>query len=354
MPGNLQSHLAHKASLNTLPVEILHEVCTLLPSKGLLPFRRVCHLFARIGAEHLLSTINLQYQRTSFGRATEIAGHPQLANHVKSLEFNAERLHRWEWGNKKSYTLEEWISNFAKLNPAEHTAGYVRDAYATYMELLNDESKIEEQGLCRNALSIATMAFQNLKHVTLRLADNFEGGVYAFRTSKDDVVLTRAKRLDDHRGVEEFVALLSAVDAAGICLESIHAGMISHHLLDQGDEALNVMKRVLKPLRTLHLSIALPCIYIFGNDDFSPDYKAANKLNIKWADGSFVEFLTSASNLRTLHIAMPYSKFQKGFHIVRKCIPSSWSVSLQSTYGIIFPISPSPISKLLKRTSSTC
>lgn len=77
--------------LNSLPPEILHEICRLLEGKEVRNFRLSCKLFSMVGSDYLLDEVHLIHKPSSYQRLCKIAEHP-LADQVTALFFEADRL----------------------------------------------------------------------------------------------------------------------------------------------------------------------------------------------------------------------------------------------------------------------
>lgn len=86
-------------SLDCLPVELLHRICSLLPLDDRLPFRQTSKRFAVVGAEHFLEEITVVFKCDRFQRVKDISAHPVRKN-IKTLCFYGDRF------EDKSY--DEW------------------------------------------------------------------------------------------------------------------------------------------------------------------------------------------------------------------------------------------------------
>jgi len=87
--------------LQTLPPELLHKIFSYLDSRvQLVAMRETCSLLASIGLDHFNDEVSLVYHRDRFRAITEVAAHPKLAKHMRSLFYMANR--------KKLLDFEKW------------------------------------------------------------------------------------------------------------------------------------------------------------------------------------------------------------------------------------------------------
>ena len=78
--------------LQTLPPKLLHKVFSYLDSRvQLVAMRETCSLLASIELDHFNDEVTLVYHRDRFRAITEIAAHPKLAKHMRSLFYMADR-----------------------------------------------------------------------------------------------------------------------------------------------------------------------------------------------------------------------------------------------------------------------
>lgn len=87
--------------LQTLPPELLHKIFSYLDSRvQLVAMRETCSLLASVGLGHLNDEVSLVYHRDRFRAIAEIAAHPKLSKHMRSLFYMADR--------NKLMDLEKW------------------------------------------------------------------------------------------------------------------------------------------------------------------------------------------------------------------------------------------------------
>lgn len=78
--------------LQTLPPELLHKIFSNLESLvQLVAMRETCSLLASIGLDHFNDEVSLVFHRDRFRAITEIAAHPKLSKHMRSLFYMADR-----------------------------------------------------------------------------------------------------------------------------------------------------------------------------------------------------------------------------------------------------------------------
>lgn len=122
--------------LDSLPVELLHQVCQFLNLKELKTFRLSCRLFATIGSDYLLDELHVYYKRDDFERLVEIARHPASAKATSIIFFGdrLETLTKSKWMHEReSYLAIEAERN--RGHRAYHVLSINDDGEATELPI---------------------------------------------------------------------------------------------------------------------------------------------------------------------------------------------------------------------------
>ncbi|CAG9975179.1 unnamed protein product [Clonostachys byssicola] len=97
-------------ALNTLPVEILDQICKSLPRhRDVSNFRLACHRLADVGLPALLPRLTVQLFPESLDRLCNIASDPVLKHHVFIIVFVMDIF------DPEDSTLDEWKDKLAEM-----------------------------------------------------------------------------------------------------------------------------------------------------------------------------------------------------------------------------------------------
>ena len=85
-----------KANMSSLPSELIHMTCKLLPVDSIPSFRLVHPVWADVGLHYMIPEVHLVLLPSSFARLQAIAEHPVLRQYVSSLIYEANTLPKFE------------------------------------------------------------------------------------------------------------------------------------------------------------------------------------------------------------------------------------------------------------------
>jgi hypothetical protein len=154
--------------------------------------RETCFLLASIGLDHFNDEVSLVYHRDRLQAITEIAAHPKLAKHMRSLFYMADRsnlldFEKWDmqrpfpepsdeelrreeyleaYGSREipSRTEEDLATIWREARPTDSEC---RKGYEIYRALCQDQYKIGRQGYDRDCLRALFEGCPKLREVTV-------------------------------------------------------------------------------------------------------------------------------------------------------------------------------------------
>lgn len=138
-------------ALNSLPLEILDQICRSLPRhRDVSNFRLVCHRLADVGLSALLPRLTIQLFPESLDRLCDIASDPVLKHHVFIIVFVMDIF------EPEGSTFEEWQDKLAEMAESLHPN--------VDFKMLEDEEEMRSswEGL-RHLLSRQEEAFRTLE-----------------------------------------------------------------------------------------------------------------------------------------------------------------------------------------------
>ena len=87
-----QQRRANMTTLETVPAEVLHAICSLLSSKDVAAARRTSKVLAEIGAHHLVRQVTFYTSEASLDRLQKVAEHNVFRLYVGTVHFEANLL----------------------------------------------------------------------------------------------------------------------------------------------------------------------------------------------------------------------------------------------------------------------
>ncbi|KAF2802602.1 uncharacterized protein BDZ99DRAFT_550914 [Mytilinidion resinicola] len=85
LPQRPSPAVAGPSHIDRLPTELLHEICSYLPTTAVKTFRRQNKRFADIGAEYLFNLVVVHFSEKSFDKLRFIASNPEWAKSVRTI-----------------------------------------------------------------------------------------------------------------------------------------------------------------------------------------------------------------------------------------------------------------------------
>ena len=139
------------STMDTLPNELLHDVCSCLLSADIKNLRLLNHQFANLGAEYLLPEVHLVFEEESVKRLHEIARHPIIGRAVTSLFYEATLIDSlddevWSdvvfWGLTEDVTPEFPSSEMRRSREDEEAKGW--NAYCALLSWQSNSARNKE------------------------------------------------------------------------------------------------------------------------------------------------------------------------------------------------------------------
>ncbi|KAK4548225.1 hypothetical protein LTR36_010095 [Oleoguttula mirabilis] len=323
-------------SLLELPPELLHRICGYCEVAGIKSVRCTSNLLAAIGAEYLLSEVEVFFVRESLDRMMQIAHSPGVAKGLRTLCFQADRLPilacRSDWEGKrdrsdferetiaatptsveirtlKSTPRGERLLNRRLVKAVEterklDVKGRISAAYHLYETLLRDESRLETDGTARESLRTLFKASPRLDSIIFTVANELR---HTTTTNVDSFNATLTHPFGDRDNqtwcIHQLQATLCAAYDANLDLASLAVATISYRFFDLPPDVADQVYRVASRLRNLRIDFN----WCYDNDTDEMDDTELTGLLRDVKDQRLVHFFASASQLHRLKIGGPYA-----------------------------------------------
>ena len=336
--------------LQTLPPQLLHKIFSYLDSRvQLVAMRETCSLLASIGLDHFNDEVSLVYHRDRFQAITEIAAHPKLAKHMRSLFYMADRsklldFEKWDmqrpfpepsdeelrreeyleaYGSREipSRTEEDLATIWREARPTDSEC---RKGYEIYRALCQDQYKIGRQGYDRDCLRALFEGCPKLREVTVASQRSCMRQLDANRVF--------AKAMTEPNGdlywwlevVHQVLGVAMAAAQSGIELDSLTLLSLSPAIFDTskgsgvGSDQWSALKTLVRPLRRLRLFLQADAPE--EDDGEGTDEDERNELDYESDEPDYEqmyhqfnevlnthahEILSAATSLRVLKLQLP-------------------------------------------------
>ncbi|CAH0051344.1 unnamed protein product [Clonostachys solani] len=342
-------------ALNSLPLEILDQICRSLPRhRDVSNFRLACHRLADVGLPALLPRLTVQLFPESLERLCDIASDPVLKHHVFIIVFVMDIF------DPDGSTFEEWQDNVAEMAEFDHPA--------VSFEMLSDEMEMraswESLGLLlsrqEDAFRIfessrvqdALQQFRNLNYLEVRFSRPLDG------TSRDETyknILERHPYIykDNHPfypsdplsmytglpGIKPLRTLLRGIGKPGLRalrVEALDASFFNGNLTAKAAE-FNSLLGSLRDLNTLQLTVT-------HSDDGMESAQSSLSTD------RFRTFLSSAPHLEDIDVQFGNKDSIQFYPKVADVLPGEYSwPNLQRLRLSVVEISPPVFLDFLRR-----
>ncbi|KAL8904187.1 MAG: hypothetical protein Q9171_007136 [Xanthocarpia ochracea] len=340
--------------MDQLPFELQHLIFTLGDRSDVRNLRLACKTFANVGLDYLLPEVEITFTQKSFDHLAEIVKHPILSHRVKSLFYHIDLLREHhngdEWmraiGDKLLYginTVNRWMPpmpafdapkrdwrlyrrNRAKANSPEwvYTEKQLAVGYATYKKRWSEQHHLRQQDFGSAEIVAMVSQLPNLKHITLSnfLKATPKGNNTVGDTFEDTLLEAYGdENYEHHRGVPQLLSLFNGIHCAtaDIKLESLNTGLISWKILQEGDQNLEIMKDILRPLKFLKMALSTSQYYGWRDLDNPLDDEAVldgdTDCQAFLDQGRHLAMIQPIPNLQVLDLTF-HSKYPYRFNLV--------------------------------------
>lgn len=279
--------------LNTLPVELLHQICSLLPrgSKDVQNFRLACKTFAAVGIEHLSFELHTLFKRTHLDLLVEQSARP-VGKGVTSLFYEADRLEEmatFEAWNDKRRHQEDLVSFFGIIDleligesgmtervkrnmdrsikkataeaktRAQPSEKELQDAYANFKHYLEDELRMIEEDADIKAFQTCFENCPKIDNIIVSLGNAIRSRTKVNKHAYEDAMVAHSyEDLPDRYGVRQLTSVLLASHRAKLNIKCLLAGEISHQFLNQPEEVMAEIGAAIQQLSWLDIQFHNP------------------------------------------------------------------------------------------------
>ncbi|KAK0627865.1 hypothetical protein B0T14DRAFT_563634 [Immersiella caudata] len=152
--------------LDSLPVELLHSIMSLLDPKELHPLRLTCSRLSVVATSHTMKTLAFCLCKGDFDNLQRIANRPDHAEHVTSLLYYAEML------SSKRHDFEAYAR---EVNYYQFADAELRDHFATYERLFESQQEMLSQNTDSKVLEQLIPRLPNLEDITVTSQPGWPG-----------------------------------------------------------------------------------------------------------------------------------------------------------------------------------
>lgn len=270
--------------IGSLPPEIAEKVCTELETPDITSLRRVSKFWMTVATPWFLPRVHLIFKPDSFRRLVDISKHRVIRHNVTSLFYEADALRTYQSRKEWEADLHETIPSplrddpailppgatererrahgrdlAKRANPPKHTEQYLRQAYAEYERLYNEQNDLRLENYGAAVIADAMSRFPKLSNIRMSLGHGLAPpSDYSLRTYAP--TLQEAYGDDYHdvpSGVAQMQSLLLGADLAQLQLTHLEIGEVDWKFLWEPADTLKSMKKSLKCLRSLALKMSL-------------------------------------------------------------------------------------------------
>jgi hypothetical protein len=299
--------------------------------------RETCSLLASIGLDHFNDEVSLVYHRDRFQAITEIAAHPKLAKHMRSLFYMADRnklLDFETWDMERPYpepsdeelrreeyleacgsralpyrTEKDPMTIWQEARPAESEC---QESYEVYQALCRDQHKIERQGYDRDCLRALFEGCPKLREVTVASQRSCMRQLDANRVFAKAMTEPTGDRYWWNEIVHQVLSVATAAAQSGLELDSLTLLSLSPSIFDNGSavkaDQWRALKNLVRPLRRLRLFLQADAPEEGDEeepDELEPDYEQVYHHFNEILESHAHNILSVASNLRVFKLQLP-------------------------------------------------
>lgn len=261
--------------MDTLSPELLHDICACLRIEDVLTFRLVCKVFADIGSAHMLPEVSFYMHQGEFARLREIASHPIVSKHVRSLTYFSEVLDSEKMtfpAYVRAHTVENsngaWNSFFKRHETPN--VPQLRAEYHSYELLMKEQQDIIDNHLDVALLKEIIPKFPSLRQATMSSGDWFYEATTKGRfhdANRDDILLRKVRKspFDDApdwtgnqlqpEGKRHLNGLIAGLVSSDCHLESFRAGILDWKFFKSFSRVPDHLAKTLKYLKRLEIHI---------------------------------------------------------------------------------------------------
>lgn len=240
----------------TLPPELLHLIFSALGLRDVKALRTTCSVFAAVGVDYLTDEVPLVFHRDKFKALTEIAKHPRLSKHLRSLfyVFDRCRLVNYEtWDiqrpDPRPWEEEEWdmtartytnrdIRTFERASNKRWSQELQRRAsvpqserragYEAFTALCRDQRELEDEFYDRQCLRALFVGCKKIDEVTVASRKDMYRDLAVVRTAfKDAMTEPREDRQWWRSGIDQVLCVAIAACQAATLLDSLTLSGVS-------------------------------------------------------------------------------------------------------------------------------
>lgn len=319
----------------SLPPEIADRVCAKFRTPDVKSLRLVSTFWMNVATPWLLPRVHLIFTSDSFQRMVDISEHPVIRHHVTSLFYEPDTLTTYhsqkEWQNSldepRSIPLENFVAvpqpvdterelrvfrrEVARLrNPPRYPQRYLRQAYAEYVRLYNEQHDLRLRNYGAATIRHAMSRFPKLSKIYMSLGCSIvPRSDYVYQAYAATLQMPYGD--EGHimpSGVTQMRSLLLGADLAQLQLTCLKLGDVHWTFLRAPDQTFLSMKKALKGIRSLTLIIAT------ANDGDEDGMIEMPECREYLKNGRLNDFLIAAPGLEDLWLAfnwhVPYNPFE--------------------------------------------
>ena len=311
--------------MDRLPVEILHRICARIRArKDILGFRRVCKIFAAIGAQHMLPQVPVAFLHQSFLRLKAISEHPVISQHVTAIIYQADVLPKIEtfkeyrrWAcmphqpiafsprpqpDADEQVRQSYHKDLVKFinKPNQSSQEQIREGWKLYQSLYEDQDALLRSPIMDMQYFHETMAkFPRLTKLRVQTRRTYnEAGMYLINNPYKNTLVGVVLPDKNHFpcGVRPLHSLLLGALSSQTAFRELSVGLLSWRFFSSPESIFAVLKQCVRHLRKLDMEIP-SCDYERPEADEQADWRAC----VKWfLTGRVRDFVAAAPDLEII------------------------------------------------------
>ncbi|KAI6086312.1 hypothetical protein F4821DRAFT_129009 [Hypoxylon rubiginosum] len=279
--------------MDSLPTEVLRNICSCLMRHDAKNFRLVCKAYSAIGAQFALPTNLFAYMTNQdLERLVECSKSEHLARSLLSLEYAPITLASPAVSKQVFKETAKWFYEDGWPRPA--------GGYSRYKTLITEQESIVTERKDYQSFRSALPHFSQLRHLTVHcgtywalqwLGGHSEEMLQEFRYDQ--------ALINPQAGIRHLETLLLALSDTQVCPESLKINHINWHFFNRVDAQCRTLFQPAANVKHLRFSIDGKAVY--GNEDVA---SCSNLMRT----GVLRDYLSILTNLRHLAIKFDYSE----------------------------------------------
>jgi hypothetical protein len=304
--------------MQSLPLELLHQLAVMLPIPVLKLFRLVCRAFALAGAPCVLKNLHIHSYYYHLKFLEELARREGIAKGVKALHYTDEIV------SSPKASFEDFREHYDRLKESLNGQIFqeadLRQQYRDYEVTYENQPRLLKNSVDVSTIETLIKHLPALKKVTINTQneypEQFKRGWNPYTSPRISPNTGERKQVDV--GVRGLGAVIGAVHSAGTTLHELHVGLLSPKFFSLDNDDLLRVSHTLKCLNILDLRIDT------GHEEFRRSESEGWNIRVGTKVSECREIMRMGQ-LKSLLIALPL--------LASLCLRFNWRNEVESPEG---------------------